>query len=151
MMAAGPKTTPAARAAVALMLVAALVGCGKKGPPRPPGRPALPAVGDLSLRIEARRAIFQWTVPTAAAVSAQVAGFYVQAAPYGPPDKACPDCPPVFKRIGEVIFQPGAEPIQSMGFAIPIEPGRDTLYKITTYARDGEQVDSNMVRARGEN
>lgn len=135
---------------LALVLVVVAAGCGKKGPPRPPQRPAPPAVQDLAVRLEADWAVLTWTVPTAEAVQAKVTAFYVYAAKTAVGDKSCEGCPPAFRQVGEVVYHSGTQPVLPMAFKSPVEPEFIYLFKVSARDKSGIMADSNIVRVETE-
>jgi len=146
------KAATAGALAVMLWLTAAVMvwGCGKKGPPEPPSGDKPPAVHDLSYSISENTIKLSWTVPpTTEKAKTPVAGFLIYQYQQSAHERECPNCPVIFKEIGNVLVrgggrgQPEARPLV---FVQTIEPGYRYIYKVKAYNDGGiAGRDSNSV------
>ena len=128
------------------------VGCGKKGPPRPPHRPLPPAVKDLEHVVHNHIVKLSWTVPgeeesRGAAPPATVKVFRSR---MSAEDASCENCPIRFTVSGDIpIHQQRSEkskPIR-MSYTEFVETGYHYVYKVTVFDEDGiGGKDSNIVR-----
>jgi hypothetical protein len=127
------------------------VGCGKKGPPRPPQRPLPPKVSDLSYSLSNDRVELSWTVPGAAGNSASLpAGVKVFRFRLSAENADCENCPIRYRVSGDIPIQKKqtekSEPIR-MRYAESVEPGYRYIYKVTVYDEYGiAGKDSNVVK-----
>ena len=126
------------------------VGCGKKGPPRPPQRRSPPAVKDLSYTIDNQIVELSWTVEGAddRATSAPV-GYKVFRSKLSAAESNCEKCPIRFTEFADVPIQmkssEKSKPTR-LRFTETLEPGYRYIYKVIAYDRDGESSqDSNTV------
>jgi hypothetical protein len=141
--------------AALLLLVAGLsfvwIGCGKKGPPRPPRRPLPPAVKDLEYRLRNDMVELSWTVPSAqnhrfsAPTAVKVFRSRLSAA-----EASCENCPIRYAVSGDLpIRQKGSDdskPLR-MSFTEFVEPGYRYIYKVTVFDEYGMGgKDSNIVK-----
>ena len=127
------------------------VGCGKKGPPRPPQRPSPPAVTDLSYAVDNRTVELSWTVQGADDRSASSpVGYKVFRSKLSADESDCEKCPIRFAEIADVPIQmkrPEKSKPTRMRFAEVLEPGYQYIYKVIAYDEDGESsADSNIIK-----
>ena len=123
-------------------------GCGNKGPPEPPSGKKPPAVRDLRYSISATTINLSWTVPaTTAKAQSPVAGFVIYRNQEPPGEEDCPNCPIIFKQVGDVPIPqagPGAQPLV---YQQTLEPGYRYIFKVRAYDDDGlAGRDSNLVQ-----
>jgi predicted small lipoprotein YifL len=141
---------------MALLLVLAAsslvwIGCGKKGPPRPPQRPLPPTVDDLAYRLHNDRVELSWTVPVAAPGSASPAvSVKVFCSRLSSEEAGCENCPIRYNLSGDIPIQKKpsekSKPIK-MRYSEPVEPGYHYIYKVTVYDEYGiGGKDSNIVK-----
>ena len=131
-----------------LAVICILWSCGKKGPPEPPSGKKPPSVKDLGFSISATTIKLSWTVPpTTAKAKSPVAGFliYRNQASLGLDD--CPNCPIVFKQVGDVP-SPRAEALdRPLIYTQELETGYRYIFKVRAYDDDGMAGrDSNLVQ-----
>jgi hypothetical protein len=148
------KLSAVAAGALAIMVwltAAGMVGgCGMKGPPVPPRGDRPPAVTDLNYSITDSTIKLSWTLPqTTAKAKTAVTGFIIYQFKQSAHERECPNCPVIFKKIGEVpVRQPGrgqagAQPIV---FVHTIEPGYRYIFKVKAYDKEETTSrDSNLV------
>ena len=147
------KGLPAAIAMAVLIGLTPVVmmwGCGKKGPPEPPTGSRPPKVTDLSYGISKNTIKLSWTVPRPDETSRlPVTGFLIFRSQRPVLEADCPNCPTLFKIIGDVPVRgpgpgkPGQAPIS---FTQTIEPGFRYIYKVNGYSADGHRSgNSNFV------
>jgi hypothetical protein len=149
-----PKLKMNSPAAIALTVawgLAAVIlisGCGQKGPPEPPSGKKPPAVRDLRYSISATTINLSWTVPaTTAKAKSPVAGFLIYRNQQPAFEEECPNCPVIFKQIGDVPSPqagPGAQPLV---YQQTLEPGYRYIFKVRAYDDEGlAGRDSNLVQ-----
>lgn len=127
------------------------VGCGKKGPPRPPELGSPPAVKDLSYAIHNQIVELSWTVPGAADRSASSpVGYKVFRSKLSVEESNCEKCPIRFVEIGDIpvqMKQSKTPKPTKMRFTEVLEPGYRYIYKVIVYDADGKgSKDSNTVK-----
>ena len=143
------------RVALLLLLVGSsllCVGCGKKGPPRPPRRPIPVAVKDLEYTVRNDIIELNWTVPgkeqnRSAALPAAVKVFRSRLTAE---EADCENCPIRFTVSGDIPIHrkrsEKSEPIR-MSYSEFIEPGYRYIYKVTVFDEHGiGGKDSNIVK-----
>jgi len=127
------------------------VGCGKKGPPRPPQRRSPPAVIDLSYAVDNRIVELNWTVQGAEDRSASApVGYKVFRSKVSGEESNCEKCPIRFEEIADVPIQmkrsEKSKPTR-LRFTEVLEPGYRYIYKVILYDQDGQGgKDSNTVK-----
>ena len=135
---------------IGLTPVVMLWGCGKKGPPEPPTGSRPPAVTDLGYAISKNTVNLTWTVPQPDETARlPVTGFLIFRSLRPLLEADCPNCPMLFKIIGDVpargpgAGQPEAPPIS---FTETIEPGYRYRYRVNGTSADGlRSGNSNFV------
>ncbi len=145
---------PATIALAGLIVLAGVImlwGCGKKGPPAPPTGSRPPRVVDLSYGISGNMLELSWSVPpTRAEARLPVTGFLIYRSQQSLLESACPNCPILFKIVGDVpVRRPGAdqagEPV--ITFTETLEPDYQYIYKVHGYSKDGiRSKTSNAVK-----
>ena len=145
---------PALKALAVLIVLATVImmwGCGRKGPPEPPTGSRTPSVRDLAYSISNNAIKLSWTIPQPdETAQLPIAGFLIYRSQQPVLEKACPNCPILFKNIGDVPARgPGSG--QSAGppiaFTQTIEPGYRYIYKVHGYSMDGiRSKTSNFVQ-----
>lgn len=137
-------------ASILMMVFLSLLGCGKKAPPRPPGRIPLPVVKDLKVTIGRDMLWLTWTIPVAEdEKDSNFTGFSVYRSKEAIPESDCKNCPIRFKRADQIPVEvkPLNDPYRStMSYEEPLEKGFRYIYKVIGHA-DGGRVsgDSNIV------
>ncbi|MGD9412393.1 MAG: hypothetical protein PVJ54_11060 [Desulfobacterales bacterium] len=127
------------------------IGCGKKGPPRPPQRPLPPKVKDLAYSLRNDRVELSWTVPGGADPSASPpAAVKVFRSRLSAEEAGCENCPIRYTVSGNIPVQKKrsekSKPI-SMSYAESVEPGYRYIYKVMVYDEYGiGGKDSNIVK-----
>ena len=137
---------------VVILISLPLNGCGKKAPPKPPeGEQLPPAVKDLSGRIDNGTLILSWTVPAPTEqYPLLVSGFDVLVFQQLSSDP-CPNCPPNFKRagqmkvLGNLEIAAGSQPVQ---YRYPVEPGYRYTVVVISIADGGRAAgpESNTLK-----
>jgi hypothetical protein len=128
------------------------IGCGKKGPPRPPRQPLPPAVKDLDYVVHNNIVQLSWTVPgkEESRNAAPPAAVKVFRSRMSAEDASCENCPirfavsadiPVYKQRSDK-----SKPIR-MSYSEFVETGYHYVYKVTVFDENGiGGKDSNIVR-----
>ena len=128
------------------------IGCGKKGPPRPPRRPLPPVVKDLEYVVHNDIVKLSWTVPgkeegRSAAPPAAVKVFRSR---LSAEDASCENCPIRFAASADIpIHKQRSEKSQPirMSYTEFVETGYHYVYKVTVFDENGiGGKDSNIVR-----
>ena len=123
-------------------------GCGKKGPPKPPSGNRPPPVMNLAYSVTGNTIKLSWSIPqTTEKAKSPVAGFLIYQFQQSAHEKECPNCPVIFKKIGDVparsAGQPGSAPLV---FSQTIKLGYRYIYKVKAYDDAGlASKDSNFV------
>lgn len=149
------KIKPANISALTVMLCLAATiimgGCGAKGPPEPPSGDRPPQVSDLKYSISENILKLSWTVPkTNENAKTPVTGFLIFRFQQPLFERECPNCPKIFKQVGEVPTRragSGQAGLAPVVFTQTLEHGYRYLYKVKAYG-DGDTVssDSNFVQ-----
>ena len=138
---------------VGLILVAgafSLVGqgCGKKGPPVPPMRPAPPVAQDLSHTIQGDMVELSWTLP--AASDGRAAEIKVLRATQTGEEIGCEGCPLRFGVAAEIPIHHKAfaeSAPRTLRFTEKIDPGYRYIYKVIVFDENGiGGQESNVVK-----
>ncbi|MDH3799836.1 MAG: hypothetical protein OES70_14410 [Desulfobacterales bacterium] len=128
------------------------IGCGKKGPPRPPRQPLPLAVKDLDYVVHNNIVKLSWTVPgkEESRSAAPPAAVKVFRSRMSAEDASCENCPirfavsadiPVYKQRSDK-----SKPIR-MSYSEFVETGYHYVYKVTVFDENGiGGKDSNIVR-----
>lgn len=122
----------------AFFFVVLLAGCGKKGPPVPPGE-LPPPVSDLKAEVADHTLELTWTVPQDVDRWKHFTVFRSKKELLRP---GCKKCPPKFEKVADV-------PVRDRGMAYrePLEIGYEYIYKVAGSTRDGmESHGSNRVK-----
>lgn len=137
---------------IAILAVAAVLaaGCGKKGPPVPPGVETAPPVADLTGEREANRVRLTWSIPRPEKPGEGMpVRFFVYRNRTAADAVACPDCPRVFERVGDLPAETcgaGAQPCPGMAYVESLEPGYLYRYRVRSVSAGGIAAgDSNTV------
>ncbi len=113
------------------------MGCGKKGPPRPPKRPFPPVVQDLSHTVRGNLVELSWTLPGAGERSAAPpTAVRVFRAVQSAEESDCETCPMRFTAVAEIPIQvDDSEKSESrtLGFTEVIVPGYRYFYKVIVF------------------
>jgi predicted small lipoprotein YifL len=101
-----------------LVTVSMIWGCGKKGPPVPPTGSRTPSVKDLAYEISQNTLKLSWTIPQPdETAQLPVTGFLIYRSQQPDLEAACPNCPILYKNIGDV---PAKGPGSGQSGKIPI-------------------------------
>ena len=148
-----PDWFPAFYTLLAGLLVAMVVimwGCGKKGPPEPPTGSRPPRVRDLSYGLSKNSLKLSWTIPQPdEKAQLPITGFFIYRSEQRVNEEDCPNCPKIFKIIGDVPVretEPGQTGQLPLTFTETIRPGYRYTYKVHGYSADGiRSQNSNFV------
>jgi hypothetical protein len=115
------------------------VSCGKKAPPRPPGREEAPAaVGHISKVIRGDTLSLTWD--PVAGKEKDIAGFYVYRSKMRLTDSDCRSCPVLFERVAVIpkLGQgTGAATLRPYEYQETLESGYRYSYKVAPYSQSG--------------
>lgn len=145
--------SPATMALAVLMMLAGVImlwGCGKKGPPEPPAGSRPPRVVDLAYGISGNTLELSWSKPEPnEEARLPVIGFLIYGSQRAMSEEACPNCPILFKIIGDVpVREAGTDQTgkPAIRFTEIIETGYRYIYKVHGYSKDGiRSKASNIV------
>ena len=128
------------------------IGCGKKGPPRPPRQPLPLAVKDLDYVVHINIVKLSWTVPgkEESRDAAPPAAVKVFRSRMSAEDASCENCPIRFAVSGDIPIHKQrpekSKPIR-MSYTEFVETGYHYVYKVTVFDENGiGGKDSNIVR-----
>ncbi len=117
------------------------LGCGKKGPPRPPKRPLPPAVQDLRHSVQGNVVELTWTLPNyAASDTAPPATVKVLRAVQSAEELDCDTCPLRFSAVAESRIDVAASEKtapQTLSFKEIVAPGYRYVYKVIVFDQYG--------------
>jgi predicted small lipoprotein YifL len=133
--------------AVAMMLAMVVItgGCGKKGPPEPPAGSRPPRVKDLGYDLNKNTLKLSWTLPPLdEKAQLPITGFFIYRAQQPLSEEECPNCPIMFKIIGDVPVREWGSGQPLITFTDSIEAGYRYTYKVIAYSADG-------IRSRNSN
>lgn len=127
------------------------IGCGQKGPPRPPQRPLPPAVKDLSYVVYHQMVELSWTVPGVENHKASpAAAVKVFRSRLTTAEASCENCPVRYSVSADIpIHQKRSDRSKSsrMSYTELVEPGYRYIYKVTVFDEYGiGGKDSNIVK-----
>lgn len=115
------------------------VSCGKKAPPRPPGREEAPAAVDrISQSISGDTLSLTW-VPVAGKEK-DIAGFYVYRSKMRVTESDCRSCPVLFERVAVIPNRgqgPGDAALSPFVYRESLESGYRYIYKVAPYSLSG--------------
>jgi hypothetical protein len=137
-------------AALLCLLWAALAaGCGIKGPPVAPERTPPEPATDLQAVVEGETIRLHWTVQKSALSGASaLEGFTIFRWRKPLEQPACPGCPKVFERIGDVDAAGGA-PLEKdrlrFSLELPLPAGYRYAFKVIGFGQDGLRSDDSNV------
>ncbi|MGD8344417.1 MAG: hypothetical protein PVI38_21385 [Desulfobacterales bacterium] len=127
------------------------LGCGKKGPPRPPKRPLPPAVEDLRYAIHGDIVELSWTHPAIAGGNAsKPASIKVFRSVLSAEEIKCENCPVRFEAVAEIPIHskaPRKEGYRTLRYSEKIDPGYRYIYKVIVF--DSYEIgskNSNIVQ-----
>ncbi len=141
---------PAKMALALLILVIPAVmmwGCGKKGPPEPPTGFKPPKVRYFRYGVSNNTVKLSWTIPEPdEKAQLSITGFLIYRYQQSAAQRECPNCPIIFKLIGDVpVRSPGSGQSElPITFTQTIEPGYRYTYKVNGYSEGG-------IRSRNSN
>ena len=139
---------PAAAAAIWLAATMVIWGCGQKGPPEPPTGDRPPQVLDLSYGLTGNQLKLSWSIPeTTARAKNPVIGFLIYMYQQPANERECPNCPVIFKQVGDVpVRSGGGARLKPVVFTRTIEPGYRYIFKVIGFDDGGiGSRDSNYV------
>jgi hypothetical protein len=127
------------------------LGCGKKGPPRPPQRPLPPVVKDLGHTIQGNIVELSWTLPgTAGGSAAEPAAIKVLRATQTSEEIGCESCPFRFVVAAEIPLHAKASDrsgLRILRYSEMIDPGFRYIYKVIIFDEYGiGGKNSNIVK-----
>ena len=127
------------------------IGCGKKGPPRPPRLLLPPAVQDLAFTVQNGMVELTWTVVgTVGRSASSPAAVKVFRSRMSAVEAGCENCPVRYTVSGDIPIQKKrsekSAPIR-MSYTESVEPGYRYIFKVIVYDEEGRgSQDSNIVR-----
>ena len=136
---------------ISLGFLIVCIGCGKKGPPVPPGATIPPAVADLEAKVVKDKVRLTWSMPKQDDELVEGLTYFVVYKYKSPVAEAvCPECPIPFEHFHDIRLK-YPEPAQVEGDTIifydTIEADHNYAYKVLSYHEDGGvSADSNIVR-----
>ncbi len=126
--------------AVSIFLIVG-AGCGKKAMPTPPNTAPVPAVSDLSYRIDGSDVNLAWTVPAGAGEGEAV----VSRARTKLSDGECNECPLIFQRIAELPVSATQDAVKQT-YREPLAQGFRYTYRVVLRKSGGRtSAPSNLV------
>ncbi|MEW5910601.1 MAG: hypothetical protein AB1659_12420 [Thermodesulfobacteriota bacterium] len=133
------------------LVLCILTGCGKKGPPVPPGAKPVPPIADLRVTLGNNRIWLSWSIPDdVKKMKTEIKGFSIYRSKTSSSEPECTDCPAAYKRIAQI---PHVSQTKISGTEVPIsyedrvEPGNRYIYTVSLILEDGrESPASNPVQ-----
>ena len=125
------------------------VGCGRKGPPKPPRTVTPPAVSDLRADVEGRRIAVTWSVPRRGGeVVEGIQGFNLFRFKTPDPEKLCVGCPIDFRKFEEIEMDADVSGEKGrVTLYDTLEPGYGYAYKVVVlHESGGVSKDSNIAK-----
>ena len=125
------------------------VGCGRKGPPKPPRTVTPPAVSDLSAEVEGRRIVVTWSVPRRGGeVVEGIQGFNLFRFKTEDPEKLCVGCPIDFRKFEEIEMDADVSGKKNrVTLYDTLAPGYGYVYKVVVlHESGGVSKDSNIAK-----
>lgn len=121
------------------ILMFAFSGCGKKGPPVPPGSQVLPPVNALTHTIQKDVLTLTWKAPDGKSAK-DLAGYTVLRSMTSLDEKECPGCPILFERAATL----GAT---ATSYSETLVKGKRYIYKVTAFTSyKATSKDSTLIR-----
>lgn len=137
-------TNPIILPVLVALLVAALFGCGIKGPPIPPRTPPIPAVENLTYQLEDQTITLNWEL--AASLSKEAAkhsNFQVYQSTTAADQPVCESCPVIFEKLITLAYIHSDE--KSYSTDVFFEPGYRYTFKVRMETNGRAGPDSNIV------
>jgi hypothetical protein len=137
-------TNPTAFLVLVALLVAALVGCGIKGPPVPPRTPPIPAVENLSYQLEGQTITLNWQLAEPLSnESAKRSNFEVYQSTTAADQPVCESCPVIFEKLITLAYIHSEE--KSYATDVFFDPGYRYTFKVRLVTNGRAGPDSNLV------
>ena len=134
---------------VVLLIIGPFHGCGKKGPPVPPPRYRLPAVSDLTHRIDDQDLTLTWTVPDSKGSGKSAAEVcVVYRARQSVLEAECTGCPVPFVSVSDIpVVQDSTAPGQqnTLTYTETLLPGFSYTYKVVCFAPGGVPGENSNI------
>jgi hypothetical protein len=122
-----------------------LFACGVKGPPVPPGQPAIPAVVNLSHEISGATVSLRWALEKPLSGTDADDGAFVLYRSRNPiGSDFCEDCPQLFEKAMTIPYVEQASGRYETNALL--EYGYRYLFKVRLQTPSGIGPDSNLVR-----
>ena len=129
-------------AGMLFMLSWSFTGCGKKGPPHPPGYFEPPVVTDFRYQIIGDNLMLEWTVPESRKDKRyDIAGAKIYRFKTPVKDAICRDCPLTLSLAERIPFNS-----PQMNYSEELEKGYQYAYQVVLYDKaDQEGEKSNII------
>ena len=130
-------------------VVCLAMGCGRKGPPKPPRTVTPPSVSDVRAEVDGDRIELSWTIPGRRGQAMEgIKGFDVFRFKTLDPEKMCAGCPVDFRKFEEVKIETAvSDPEDRVTLYDKKEPGYGYMYKVLVlHESGGVSADSNIAK-----
>ncbi len=131
-----------------VLLFCMTLGCGKKGPPKPPETYPLPVVKNLDKDIINGWLSLHWPIPDEKG-GPPLSGFYVLRSKTSADEEKCDNCPKIFKRVADIAMDDNTYVNMAQRRVVyreTMEKGYSYIYKVVCYSkRSGQSKESDVV------
>ena len=128
-----------------LLLALAAGGCGVKGPPVPPRRAPLPAVENLTYRMDGRSVVLDWQLAGAPPeMTGHRAAFGLYRSRSSLAEAPCDDCPLIFQKVDTIPYTDAKD--GRFTTMLRLAPGYRYRFKIRLESGTENGPDSNRVQ-----
>ena len=142
-------TNPIILPVLVALLVAALFGCGIKGPPIPPRTPPIPAVENLTYQLEDQTITLTWKLAgPLSKEAAKRSSFGVYQSTTATDQPVCESCPLIFEKVITLAYIHSDE--KRYATDVFFDPGYRYTFKVRLEMNGRAGSDSNLVKVSAD-